>query len=131
MTAYFADECRSGLITTTTGAFSLAANTDFLNPSNIMKMSLAVTNLMEGVNVVTAYCDFTALIDSVTEIFNFGNISTDWTQYVVLGARTGGFMIHDCWVQVDCIKEAWSAETGFDAGQCTANIVSSLLDTLL
>jgi len=72
LTAYFAAECRSGMITTTQGAFSLAQNTDFLNPSNIMKMSLAITNLMEGVNVVTAYCDFTALIDSFAEIFNFG-----------------------------------------------------------
>lgn len=131
MTAFFADECRSGLITTTSGAFGLAANTDFLDPSNIMKMSLAVTNLMEGVNVVTAYCDFTALIDSITELFNFSSITTDWTQYVVLGARTGGFFINDFKINSRCIKDAWAANVGFDAGKCSANVVSSILDTLL
>merc|ERR1711918_313331 len=97
----------------------------------IMKMSLAVTNLMEGVNVVTAYCDFTAMIDSFAEIFNFANITTDWPQYAVLGARTGGFFINDFWVQADCIEEAVQAEVGFDAGRCVAKFVSSLLDTLL
>ena len=98
LTAYFANECREGLMTTISGAFRLTENSNFLDPSAITKMSLAVTNLLEGVNVVTAYCDFTAMTDSITEIFNFENITTDWTEYVVLASRSGGFLINDYWV---------------------------------
>jgi hypothetical protein len=39
-----------------------------------MKMSLALTNMMEGVNVVTAYCDFTSMVDSIMEIFSVEQI---------------------------------------------------------
>ena len=98
LTAYFANECREGLMTTISGAFRLTENSNFLDPSAITKMSLAVTNLLEGVNVVTAYCDFSAMTDSISEIFNFEHISTDWTEYVVLAARSGGFLINDYWV---------------------------------
>ena len=76
LTAYYAAECRQGMMTTTTGAFRLAENTDLLDPTSIMKMSLAMTNLLEGVNIVTAYCDFTAMIDSLMEVFAVENIST-------------------------------------------------------
>lgn len=114
-----------------TGAFRLAENTDILDPTQIMKMTLALTNAMEGINVVTAYCDFTAMIDSIMEIFQVENITTEWPQYVVLGSRTGGFMINDFWVQKDCIEESYEALAGFDAGRCGANIISALLDTLL
>lgn len=131
MTAYFAAECREGLMTTIDGGFRLTENSNFLDPAALMKMSLAVTNLMEGFNIVTAYCDFTALVDSLTEIFNFENIDSQWTEYVVLGSRWGGFMINDYWVQRDCIVESWEANVGYDTGKCFANIFSSALDTLL
>ena len=131
LTAYYAAECRQGMMTSVTGGFRLAENTDILNPSEIMKMTLAVTNLMEGVNVVTAYCDFNAMVNSIGELFAFEEISTEWPQYAVLGARIGGFMINDFWVNKSCIEEAYDGLVGFDAGRCGANIVSAVLDSLL
>jgi hypothetical protein len=38
LTAYYAAECRQGLMASVTGAFRLAENTDLLNPSQLMKM---------------------------------------------------------------------------------------------
>lgn len=86
---------------------------------------------MEGVNVVTAYCDFTAMIESVSELFSVDDITSEWTQYAVLGSRVGGFMISDFWVNQECIMEAYEGLVGFDAGRCGANIISAVLDTLL
>jgi hypothetical protein len=131
LTAYYAAECRQGLLASVSGAFRLTENTDFLDPSQLMKMQLAVTNVMEGVNVVTAYCDFTAMIESVSELFSVDDITSEWTQYVVLGSRVGGFMISDFWVNQKCIMEAYEGLVGFDAGRCGSNIISAVLDTLL
>jgi hypothetical protein len=87
--------------------------------------------MMEGVNVVTAYCDFTAMVESVSELFSAEDLSTEWPQYVVLGSRVGGFMISDFWVNKRCIEDAYAGLVGFDAGRCGANIISAVLDTLL
>jgi len=119
------------MMTSVTGGFRLAENTDILNPSQIMKMTLAVTNLMEGVNVVTAYCDFNAMINSIGELFSVESFSTEWPQYAVLGGRIGGFMINDFWVNKSCIEESYEGLVGFDAGRCSANIISAVLDSLL
>jgi hypothetical protein len=48
---------------------------------------------MEGVNTVSAFCDFSQLMDQATQYIVVDNLEEDWDKYVVLGARIGGFAI--------------------------------------
>jgi hypothetical protein len=96
-----------------------------------MKIQLAMGNLMEGVNTVSAFCDFGQLLAQASQYIDFGDITNDWDKYVVLGGRLGGFAMGQLQVELACIQEAYVAGIGYDAGQCSAAIAKALLDTEL
>ena len=58
LTSIFAQTCSSGIITAV-GSVGQLVDSFGLDPRKLMKVSIAIANLLEGWNVIYANCDFT------------------------------------------------------------------------
>ena len=63
-TTAFNTDCQTGMKGSVTSAFNLATyGSTFYMPSSLVKVQMSVNDVMTAVNSVTAYCNFTLMLN--------------------------------------------------------------------
>ena len=96
-------------------------------PQNTAKFNIANVSLTEASNVVYAYCDLSALFAS----FSHYTDTSAPDHFVVLGFRIAGAMVNTVGDLTDCVSRGKAKNDGFMVGNCSAVLVSTLLDVKL
>lgn len=88
---------------------------------------MSVNDAMTAVNSVTAYCNFTLMLNQFASLANY----KDYAKYVQLIATAGGSLISAVPQQLNCITESSAGGDGFGVGTCAGNIFTMILDLKL
>lgn len=111
-----------------TSTFNLAkyGSTVYM-PDSMIKVQMSVNDVMTAVNGVTAYCNFTLMLNQFAALLKY----TDYSKYVQLLATAGGSFIAAVPEKLKCITESSAGEDGYGVGLCSGNIFTMILDLKL
>lgn len=127
-TTAFNTDCQTGMKGSVTSAFNLATyGLTFYQPSSLVKTQMSVNDVMTAVNSVTAYCNFTLMLNQFSALLNY----TDYAKYVQLLATAGGSFIAAVPQKLQCIRESSAGQDGYGVGLCSGNIFTMILDLKL
>ena len=127
-TTAFNTDCQTGMKGSVTSAFNLATyGLTFYKPSSLVKTQMSVNDVMTAVNSVTAYCNFTLMLNQFAALLNY----TDYAKYVQLLATAGGSFIAAVPQKLQCIRESSAGQDGYGVGLCSGNIFTMILDLKL
>ena len=123
-TASSSSICTSALISATDAVVDIIDNRFIFMPDYVIKFNGAVDEFQTHSNVAYAYCNFDQALVSIKDLFN-PNSSEAFGRMI---SRILTALVHDWWLQINCIFDGILAENYYDIGMCSGKLFVTVLD---
>ena len=116
--------CTASMLSLTDSIVDIIDNRFFWLPDYVVKLNEAIEEFQAHQSVAYAYCNFDQALVSMKALFN--PTSTEALGRMISRVLTS--LVHDWWLNVNCILDGILAENYYEIGTCAGKIVVTVLD---